>query len=520
MIYKINLKQYFLFIGLISVFYFALSCKSNKNSQDTSKDTLTFLYIGDERIFHQDMWGMEASFWIFLPLVAQAGEYRGEIQPVLAKSWTHSKDYRTWTVKLRKDIYWHDGIQMTAHDIKFTIDLRKEVLINEGNISCELINDFTFTLTSDNPLSELSDWHVYYPKHLLDKLDPAEFFNWNFWVAPIGNGPYRFVRNVPKTMVEVEANPNYFGSQPKVKKAILKFSQTPSLQELLSGNVDAITNVPRDFLFKIKGDDRFTSYYWWGTWVESLFWNHNNPLFKEAKVRKALTMAIDRVELSNVLNYPDDIPITDIMYNHNQKNNYMYSHNKEDNYNFPTPLTYNPAKAIELLEECGWTDTNADGILDKEGLDFEFKLTVSVEYSLMATYIQDKFKQIGILMEIETMEINLVKQRLKKSDFEALIIRFMNDQNVSELRKYFGKNSCIGYKNEKLDSILKLIGDTGDISEIDRLYEELRPIFERDIPITFISPEVTTHIVNSSVKGLENLFRADPVRSLEFLWIE
>ena len=514
------MNRYFLLIGLFTVLSLTLSCKKN-NETPVSKDTLTFLYIGDERIFHQEMWGMEASFWIFLRLVAHVGEYNGEIKPVLAKSWTHSDDYRTWTVQLRKDIYWHDGVQMTAHDIKFTIDLRKELLINEGNIRCELIDDLTFTLTSYNPLSELPNWHVYYPKHLLEDLDPADFFNWDFWKAPIGNGPYKFVRNVPKTMVEVEANPNYFRSQPKIKKAILKFSQKPSLQELLSGNVDAITNVPRDFLFKIKDDDRFKSYYWWGTWVESLFWNHNNPLFKEAKVRKALTMAIDRVELSKVLNYPDDIPITDIMYSHNQKNTYLYSQNKKDTYdNFPTPLSYNPVKAIELLKECGWTDTNADGILDKDGMDFQFNLTVTEAHLLMATYIQDKFKQIGIRMEIETMEVNIVKQRLKKSNFEALIIRFMNDQNVSELRKYFGENSYIGYKNEKLDSILNLIEDTGDINEIDRLYKELRPIFERDIPITFISPIVTTHIVNRKIKGLENLFRSDPVKALEFLWIE
>ena len=520
MSHKSQRKQFFLFIGLCLVFNFNVSCKKN-NKISISKDSITILYIGDERIFHQDYWGMGATYWIFLPLVSNVGDERGEIKPVLAESWTHTDDYKTWTVKLRKDIYWHDGVQMTTKDIKFTIDLRNEISANDMNIICELIDDFTFKFIVDQPISSLPTWEVYYPKHLLEGLDPSAYYNWDFWTHPVGNGPYKFVRNVPKTMVEVEVNPLYFGSPPKIKKAILKFSQNPSLQELLSGNVDVITNVPRDFLFKIKGDDRFKSYYWWGTWVESLFWNHNNPLFKEAKVRKALTMAIDRVELFKVLNYPDDIPITDIMYSHNQKNTYLYSHNKKDTYiNFHTPLSYNPVKAIELLKECGWTDTNSDGILDKNGMDFQFNLTVTEANSLVATYIQDKFKQIGIRMEIETMERNIIKQRLRKSDFEALIMRFLNDQKVHKLKDYFGNNSYFGYKNEKLDSILNLIENTGDINEIDRLYKELRPIFERDIPITFISPIVQTHIVNSKVKGLENLFRSDPVKSLEFLWIE
>jgi peptide/nickel transport system substrate-binding protein len=504
-------------IGLFTVLGFSISCKQKHETQSPN-DSITILYIGDERIFHQDMWGMESSFWMFLPLVSHIDEYIGEIKPVLAESWTHTDDFKTWTVHLRKDVYWHDGVQMTANDIKFTIDLRKKALGNKDGINCELIDEFTFTLNSDSPLSELPFYPVYYPKHLLDKLDPADFFSWDFWKAPIGNGPYRFVRNVPKTMIEVEANPDYFGSQPMIKKAILKFSKTPSLQELLSGSVDVLTYVPRDFLFKIENDDRFKSYYWWGTWVESLFWNHNNPLFKEAKVRKALTMAIDRVELSKVLNYPDNIPITDILYSHNQKKAYIY--NQNDQNDFSTPLPYDPVNAIKLFEYCGWSDSNSDGVLDKDGLDFKFELTVDENSSLMATYIQDKLKRIGIGVQIEFMERSTIKQHLQRNDYDALITRFLNDQTASNFRDYFGEDSYTGYINVQMDSIISLIENTGDIIEIDRLYNELAPIFERDIPITFFSPIVHTHMVNSKIQGLKSLFRSDPVRYLESLWIE
>ena len=123
-------------------------------------------------------------------------------------------------------------------------------------------------------------------------------------------------------------------------------------------------------------------------------------------------------------------------------------------------------------------------------------------------------------MEIIITENSIVKQRLKNNDFEALIIRFLNDQKTGNFRNYFGVDSYTGYNNKKLDSIINLLEDTGDVNEIDDLYNELAPIFERDIPITFFSPIVQTHIVNSRVKGLEDLFRSDPVRYLETLWIE
>ena len=504
------MKRFILLIGLFTVLGFNISCKKN-NETSIPKDSITILYIGDERIFHYDYWGMEAAYWIFLPLVASEGDERGEIKPVLAKSWSHSDDYKTWTVQLRNDIYWHDGVQMTAHDIKFTIDLSKKVSGFKGNINCDLIDDFTFQFTTIKPITNLPTWKVYYPKHLLEELDPSEYYNWDFWTHPIGNGPYIFVRNIPKTMVEVEVNPNYFGSPPKIKKAILKFSQNPSLQELLSGNVDAITYVPRDFLFKIKDDERFKSYYWWGSWIESLIWNHNDPLFDDAKVRKALTMAINRNELAQVLNYPKDIPIFDVLYSRNQR----------DNLDLPEPLPYDPDKAIQLLNEAGWEDTNNDGILDKNGTDFRFTVIVEGKNTAMATYIQDNYRRIGIVMNIETMEGNIIRQRIKKNDFQAMISRFSNlTGNVVRLKTYFSKDSSIGYYNKELDSLLNVMELTGNPKEIDDLYKQMMTIFEKDIPITFLVPQVQTHIAKSNVQGLSNLFKADPVFFLESLWIE
>lgn len=508
MLNSIQLKRFFLSVILINTFN--TSCKNNIESNNISKDSLTILYIGDERIFHQDYWGMEATYWMFLPLVASVGDERGEIIPVLAESWTHTDDYKTWTVKLRKDIYWHDGVQMTAKDIKFTIEMRTKASAQDLNINCKLIDDFTFQIITTLPITNLPIWEVYYPKHLLEGLDTENYYNWDFWTHPIGNGPYKFVRNVPKTMVEVEANPNYFGKKPKIKKAILKFSNTPSLQELLSGNVDAITFAPRDFLFKIKEDDRFKSYYWWGGWTESILWNHNNPLFSEAKVRKALTLAINREELSRVLNYPEDIPITDVLSTQAQR----------ANLDLPKPLHFNPEKAIQLFKEAGWTDTNNDGVIDKNGIDFKFTITLDESNKLMATYIQSNFKHIGVLVDIETIERNIISQRFKKNEFETLITRFPNNFNVPRLRDYFGENSSIGYQNKTIDSILNLIHNTGDLKEIDKLSKLLIPIFERDIPITFLVPQVQTFIVKSEIQGLSNLFKADPVWFMEYLWIE
>ena len=160
MIFKNQYTSFFLFVGLCIVFIFNNSCKK-KQETPVSKNSITILYIGDERIFHQDYWGMEASNWIFLPLVTSEGDPKGEFRPVLAKSWSHSDDYKTWTVHLRKNIYWHDGVQMTANDIKFSLDLRKEVFGGYTHgLNCTLIDDFAFKMYYEKPLSNLPSWEV------------------------------------------------------------------------------------------------------------------------------------------------------------------------------------------------------------------------------------------------------------------------------------------------------------------------------------------------------------------------
>ena len=225
------------------------SCKNKSESDIQNLSKVTVLYEGDERIFFQDGSGMEASFMMFLPLAKGAGNLWGKPIGMLAKNWEHSEDYREWTIHLRKNIRWHDGVAVTAHDIKFTIDLRNQSYSNLfRSVSVQVVDDYKLVFSSKNPFNGLDTWSVYYPKHLLKDLDPEDFFNWDFWTEPIGNGPYRYVRHVPQTMIEVESNPDYFLGEPKIKHVVLKFAKDMSLIELISGNVDILPYASRNFL--------------------------------------------------------------------------------------------------------------------------------------------------------------------------------------------------------------------------------------------------------------------------------
>ena len=313
-------------------------------------------------------------------------------------------------------------------------------------------------------------------------------------------------------MVEVEANPDYYRGKPKIERVILKFLQAPSLVELLSGNVDALWGVDRNMLLMLSGDDRFRSYHSWGYHFHAIYWNHRHPLFQSPKIRKALTMAINRRELAGVLNYPEGVPILDAITTDRQFRQGLY----------PEPLPYNPERARKMLEEEGWRDIDGDGVRERDGEEFSFTAIVNEEEEKIAIYVQDQFRRIGVLMEIQTLNIGPVRQHVKSGDFDAMIFdiqNLTNQPNFGHVRMY-GEDSPFGYVNSEMTRLLNIAKDTIDLDELDRIYQEIMPIFAEDMPITLLLPSVFTSVVHRRIKGLSSPFRTDPVMNMEHLWLE
>ena len=487
------------------------SC-NRKDHSEIKRSKVIMNHYSNEWVFFQDRrQSGDAEYLMFLPLMRNDIE-TGEPKPVLAERWEHSEDYREWTYFLRKDVRWHDGAPVTAHDIKFSMDLRRQ----EGGWqprSIEVIDDYTIKHAYKDPQGlERPTWAVYYPKHLLEELDYKDFWVWDFWTHPIGNGPYRYVRHRTNEFVELEANPDYYLGKPKIESVILKFHPTPPLMDLLSGSLDILNFARGEMLLKLQKDDRFRWYYsfeeW--NWMRAIYWNHRHPLFKSPTIRRALTMAIDRHELSKVMNNPDGVPILDTITTKRQFWKGLY----------PKPTSYDPEGARKLLESEGWRDSDNDGIRDMNGKKFHFTLLTSYTGGY-GVYIQSQFRKIGIKMEIQTMNSPATKARLKSGKFEAILWRFNNSiyhpfGHISVL----GENSYIGYANPEMNQLLDLAENTKDPDKQDEIYQKIMPIFAEDMPITLFTPGVTFSIAHRRIKGLVNISRAWPARDLEHLWLE
>ena len=140
------------------------------------------MVVSDVNVIKPDSTNLD---FLLFPRLA-AVDANGELEPRLAQSWEHSADYREWTNHLRTDVRWNDEAPVTAHDVKFTLDLLSHPDVAEYNFkTVTVLDDFTvkIRLPSNSYVPYQGDI-VYYPKHVLEHLEPKKFWDWPFWLHP------------------------------------------------------------------------------------------------------------------------------------------------------------------------------------------------------------------------------------------------------------------------------------------------------------------------------------------------
>jgi len=453
-------------------------------------------------------WDSEPRFLVFLPLVGS--DERGEPEGRLAHAWEFSPDYRETTYHLRTDVDWHDGTPVTARDVEFTLWLQTQP---EGEMSPRAVESVTVvddsTVTVRGRTSEWDDrWTVILPAHLLNGLEPDRIWEWEFWKHPVGNGPYRFVRYVPQTLMEFEANPAYYRGKPRIERVTLKFLEgAPPLLELLSGNVDAFPGASPAQIRRLATDTRFVVYQSISvTEARVIYWQTDHPILGDPRVRRALALAIDRRGLLRLLDLPSDGPLVDGPYTARQIR-------RGD---LPEPLPYDPDAARELLEADRWIDEDGDGVREREGSPLRFTAITRAYFAQpgeqeLMIYVQEQLRRVGVHMEIEVLDQGIISQRRRSADFEAWFSWYNS--------AIFWFRPPTGYFHQ-LAGLLDSAEEALDPDVRDRLYEELAEIFREDMPITFLFPDVWTWVAHRRIHGLSSPWRVDPLWNMEHLWVE
>jgi peptide/nickel transport system substrate-binding protein len=465
------------------------------------------------------------SFLLYANLVQLDEEMNYE--PYLADSFWMSEDGLSLTFRIRDGMQWHDGVPVTADDVVWTYEMSVDDDIAYANRAyfqyvtrAVKVDDrtvrFEFDTVHSDALMDFTEWSPM-PKHLLEDVPPAEMRNAPFNRQPVGNGPFRFVSWEANQQVVFEANTEFALGRPHLDRVVVRVipEQTTELTELLTGGIDFMRAVPPAEMKRVEESDEVYSITYPARSYTFLVWNLRNPLFESAEVRRALTMGINREQIVDALLYGyGTVAVSDVM-------PFQWEFNDD-----LEPWPYDPERAREMLAQEGWTDTDGDGIIDKDGRPFRFTLRTNQGNDLredIVVIVQNDLKQLGIAVEPRMVEWNTFITDLKAKNFEAAVSGWsvdfkFNPTDLFSTEAIEGKYNYPSYSNPVADSLMMQALMTLDREEARPLWIRYSEIIHEDQPYTFLYYLEERLGVNNRLRGVTGDARGHLVSVAEW-WI-
>jgi peptide/nickel transport system substrate-binding protein len=484
--------------------------------QKTERDPNTFIQssIGDARRLNPIIANDSASGTINELVFNGLVKYDKNIKLVgdLAERWDISNNGRTITFHLRKGITWHDGAEFSAADCLFTyqklIDPNVATPYSSSYLDvqkAEVLNRHTFRVTYKEPFSPaLESWGMgMLPKHLLLGKDiNTDSFNRN----PIGTGPYKFKEWIAGQKIVLDANANYFAGKPSIDRVVYRVipDSATMFQELLSGNLDMMGLNPLQYLRKSETRrirEHYNKYRYPANGYTFMGYNLRNALLQEARVRQALSYAIDRGSIIDGIVLGLGRPCTGPF------SHVSWAYNPE-----AKEYPYNPERARRMLAEAGWKETNSDGVLQKNGKPFRFTIMTNQgnnERIRTAEIIQQNFKKIGVEVTIRVMEWQAFLEQIDKRSFDVIILGWGmgRDPDLYDIwhssKTKKGEYNFIGYHNPEVDKLLVEGRRTFDRAKRTKIYHRIHAILAEEQPYAFLYVPDATPIVHQRIKGIE-----------------
>ena len=471
-----------------------------------------------------------------------------EAFPMLARSWEWASDSSFIIFHLRDDVKWSDGVPLTAEDVVFSLDVYSDPVVNsrlygifedlytdnENHINIEK----TFKIISPYELQinfipgsspELIDIvHPLIPKHIFGKIKREDLETSDANFNPVTSSPFILKKWDKNQSITLEANKSSFLYTPgNVNELVFKIipDYTSRLTQLKKGEIDLMELISTEDIEDIKDeknlhietvDGREYDYIGWNNIDPDIYVSRGkikpNKLFGNKEIRIALTYAINRQEILSeyLYNYGElaASPISPIFTSYYNPNIQQYE--------------YDPEKAKNILTKEGWVDSDNDGVIDKDGLEFKFTLTIPSGNPLRpyaATVIKNNLKAVGIEMDFETLELGAFIDKRSERKIYAWMAGWYVPIPI-ELKAFWYSDlqsaqlNFASYQNEEADKIMDELTKHLPPGKKKELYYQFQNIIHEDQPFTFMYWISNIVGINKRVKHVS----VDPIGVITNCW--
>jgi peptide/nickel transport system substrate-binding protein len=369
--------------------------------------------------------------------------------PHLATSWEESPDGMIWVFKLHEGVKFHDGEPFNAATIASWIPDyagTENAFMVEAIDKVEVVDPLTVKFIMKRPepnmLYNLASSFMGVPSPKSYKALGA-----NYGVkAAIGTGPFKLESFAIGLETVLVRNDDYaWGSdlsanQGAAKIAKITFREIPdqstAFLELKTGGVDMLLGVPSDFLAILKAEKNTAVITMSGTGINYMPINTTVAPFTDIKVRHATALAINqKAILASVYNGVGQ-----------EAHNFLISSLPEAQVKPALEISFDPAKARQLLDEAGWKK-GADGVRIKDGQPLKVKLFTQndTEFKRLTQVIQAQLKDVGMDAEITVFDSSTIRDEYKKNNHQLAVRGY--DWNNADILDWFFSGERLGYPN-------------------------------------------------------------------------
>lgn len=522
------MKKYRTYIVLLVFSLFIAAFQGTQSSQPTT----LYLAIEDEPATLDPQRTSDPAASAVFGRVCETLVYQGvdlADKPFLAESWELAPDALSMTFQIRQDVTFHDGTPLNAEAVRFTFERVQQpesvdspIYEDFQTVHMEVTDEYTIVFNFEEPnydfLTTLRNLYAVILSPTAIQAD-EELFARN----PVCTGPFQIEEWQASEYILLSRNPDYAWAPEyyenqgpaKIDEIRIDFiaEQETRFQALLDGELDMLSLGSAEEIEQIQDlAEQFDLYESWVGGISYLGFNYQQGLTSDLAVRQALALAVDKQtiidEILPTLAQPAFAPLAPTTFGYSPDlENFEYQ--------------YNPEESKQLLADAGFTDSDEDGILERDGqpLEFEVLTTTSSTYEKIFGLLQSQFAEVGVSVELRTATPSEIAEITPTGEFDLLLYHYFwpyptaLDLFLSSDR--VGASNRVAYSNSDVDDLLNQAAQLpNDSSEKEDLLIEAQSIILQDAPwqpllVRKLVTAVNNRVVDIKVHPSEGLLLHD-----------
>ena len=434
------------------------------------------------------------------------------IVPGLAKSW-EMPDPKMWVFHLREGVKFHDGTDFNAEAVKWNLErvMDPEFASPHKNLlapyieSLEVVDNHTLNVHLKQPYAPFLSSLAERPGFMVSPTAVKKMGDKKFALNPVGTGPFKFVRWMQQSQLELAKNGTYWDKdKPYLDKIVFKEIPDPVVREtsLRTGSIDLLTDIVAKQAVELQKTGQFEivknspPVRWFG-----MCWRVDKEPFNNKALRQAVAYGINREEINDKLMYGEAmLPIGPV-----EPGLWWFEKDSKG-------YSYDPEMAKKKLIEAGYPD----------GFSFTFTVPNIQYYVRLAELLQSQLKQVGINMEFEMVNHAEAYAKMRSGESNWSMGRWTQRADPHGLLSIVfhskGHANTSRYSNPRVDELLDQAATIYDQEKRKPLYYEAVRIITEDAPWVYLFYNPEWAVMAPKVNGFKWI--PDMVPRFSFLWKE